>query len=236
MGRRSRPRWSLPGLSPFAFSATGATVPSRPVGRDLTVSTADGVELQAELAVPDAPAGAAVLCHPHPTYGGEMRAGVIDTLFRELPGRGLAAMRFNFRGVGRSTGAHDHGIGEQEDVRAAAAALASAVPEFPLVLAGWSFGIDVALAVDVPEAAGWFGVAPVLGVVDPEAMVAAHDPRPKLLLVPEHDQYRSPAEAEDITAGWPAVELRTLPATDHFLAGAHATVLDALTGFLRDLA
>jgi alpha/beta superfamily hydrolase len=79
-------------------------------------------------------------------------------------------------------------------------------------------------------------VAPVLGVVDPQAMVAAHDPRPKLLLVPEHDQYRSPAEAEDITAGWQAVELRTLPATDHFLAGAHASIADALVGFLRDLA
>jgi uncharacterized protein len=203
------------------------------VGRDLTVSTADGVELQAELAVPHAPAGAAVLCHPHPTYGGEMRAGVIDRLFHELPERGLAALRFNFRGVGRSTGAHDDGIGEQHDVRAAAATLADEVPEGPLVLAGWSFGADVALAVDVERAAGWFGVAPVLAVVEPSTMTAARDPRPKVLLVPEHDQWCPPAEAAARTQGWSALDLRVLPGTDHFLNGAYGAVVDALEGYLR---
>lgn len=201
------------------------------MARSLTLTTDDGVHLDADLAVPDGPATAAVvLCHPHPLHGGDRRAGVLTTLHDRLPALGLAVLRFDFRGVGASTGVHDGGRGEQLDVVAAADALAAEV-DAPLVLAGWSFGADLALAVDHPAAVGWFAIAPVLGVVDPATMAAATDPRPALLVVPEHDQFTPPPVATARTATWPTTEVRPLPGTDHFLAGRHQEITDHLVRF-----
>jgi alpha/beta superfamily hydrolase len=204
------------------------------VPSDLSLTTEDGVSLEAERAVPDQPVAAAVLAHPHPTYGGDMHAGVIGLLFEELPERGVATLRFNFRGVGASTGAHDDGVGEQRDVRAAAAALREAVPDVPLVLAGWSFGADVSMAVDEPDAAGWFAVAPVLAVVDPAEMAAGRDPRPVLILAPEHDQFTPPEVVRQRTASWVNTQIEVVPGADHFLWGRHQHVLDALVRFATD--
>lgn len=220
-------------VSPFEGSAIPATVPSGPVGRSLAIPTADGVVLDADLAGPEpatTPAAAVVLCHPHPVYGGNRHAGVIDTLFAALPAHGITVVRFDFRGVGRSTGTHDGGRGERHDVVAAAGWLAERV-DAPLVLAGWSFGADVALTVAVDVVTGWFGVAPVLGVIDPAAMVAAGDDRPVLLLVPEHDQFTPPAVAAERTAAWRRTEVRALTGTDHSLVGHQAEVVAALVAF-----
>jgi alpha/beta superfamily hydrolase len=200
-----------------------------------TITTDDGVDLEAELDVPDAPWGVVVATHPHPLYGGTMRDGIPDVLFRTLPGRGLAVLRFNFRGVGRSEGSHDDGVAERDDVRAAIDAARLAVPDGPLVVAGWSFGADVALAVDHPAISGWCGVAPPLRIVDPTTMPAAHDTRPVLLLCPENDQYRPPASAAEVTADWVTTELRTVAGADHFLWGSGATIAEAVEAFATTL-
>jgi uncharacterized protein len=197
-----------------------------------TVLTADGVELAAEWAVPDVPMAASVLTHPHPLLGGDMRTPVPDSLFRGLPGRGVAVLRFDFRGAGRSAGEHGGGTAEALDVRAAAARLAEQAPGVPLWLVGWSFGADVSLQVVDPVVTGWVLVAPPLAVVAEAEMVAAHDPRPKLLLVPEHDQYRDPSAAASATAGWSAATVEVVPGTDHFLAGRLGLVTDLVAATL----
>jgi alpha/beta superfamily hydrolase len=90
----------------------------------------------------DLPAGAtrgvAVLCHPHPQHGGTMDNKVIQTLARAFVQLGYRAVRFNFRGVGRSQGQWDHGVGEVDDALAVVAACRDAAQ--PLVLGGFSFG------------------------------------------------------------------------------------------------
>jgi len=89
--------------------------------------------------VPDAAArGVAVLCHPHPLHGGTMDNKVIQTLARAFVQLGYRAVRFNFRGVGRSQGQWDHGVGEVEDALAVIAASRDAASS--LVLGGFSFG------------------------------------------------------------------------------------------------
>lgn len=84
--------------------------------------------------------GVAVVAHPHPLFGGTLHNKVAQTLARAHVQAGWTAVRFNFRGVGRSAGVHDHGVGEADDLLAV---VASQAPTGPLALAGFSFGAFV---------------------------------------------------------------------------------------------
>jgi alpha/beta superfamily hydrolase len=202
-----------------------------PVER-LTVHVPDGVELEAEVDVPDGARASVLLAHPHPLYGGSMRGGAPAALFDDLPSRGIAALRFNFRGVEGSTGTHDRGIDERHDVAAAVDELARRAPGLPIVVCGWSFGGDVSLCIVDDRIAGWCPIAPPLAVVAIESMGAATDARPKHILVPEHDQYSPPERTATTTADWTATEIEVLPMTDHFLGGALAFVCESVAAFV----
>jgi len=88
---------------------------------------------------------AAVVCHPHPLHGGTMHNHVTYRLADAFRKAGVSALRFNFRGVGRSTGQHDDGRGEVDDARAALDYLQHQELGVPLLVAGFSFGSKVAL-------------------------------------------------------------------------------------------
>jgi hypothetical protein len=90
---------------------------------------------------------AAVVCHPHPLYGGTMHNKVVFRLARAARRSGAAVLRFNFRGVGLSGGEHADGVGEQDDLRAAMDHMTLRYPDLPLALAGFSFGSRVATQV-----------------------------------------------------------------------------------------
>jgi alpha/beta superfamily hydrolase len=87
----------------------------------------------------------ALVCHPHPLFGGTMHNKVVYRLARGLRRSGAAVLRFNFRGVGRSQGEHDHGLGEANDARVALDWLRARFPGVPYVLAGFSFGSRIIL-------------------------------------------------------------------------------------------
>src|SRR5262245_45273328 len=87
-----------------------------------------------------APAWAAVVCHPHPLYGGTMHNKVVFHVDKVLSGAGLPVLRFNFRGVGMSSGRYGDGEGETEDVIAALDYMAARFPQARLLVAGFSFG------------------------------------------------------------------------------------------------
>ena len=101
-----------------------------------------GITLEGRLSVGAAPGGA-VITHPHPLFGGDMANNVVLTAVRALAARGMSALRFNFRGVGRSTGTYGGGIEEADDVAAALAFLKSRTPG-PHYVVGYSFGAAVA--------------------------------------------------------------------------------------------
>ena len=206
------------------------------------VVAADGTELEAEVSWPPDAVAVAVLSHPHPLYGGDMWNPLVDHLFSALPASGIAALRYNFRGTGSSGGRHDDGKAEQLDAAAAfdaairlAADRSPAVDSPPVVSAGWSFGGDVSLAASHDGLAAWIGIAAPLRIVDPASMGAAADPRPKLLLVPEHDQFRSPAEADEITEGWTNTRLEVISGGDHFLMGHARAVAEHIVAFVGGL-
>jgi alpha/beta superfamily hydrolase len=200
------------------------------------LTTADGLNLEAELATPEGPARAgAVLCHPHPQYGGTMRSIVIGALFDALPAIGVTTLRFNFRGVERSAGTHDDGRGELLDVRAALdAGAASRMGDEPLVLAGWSFGADMTLATHDERLAGWLAIAPPLRFAADFAAVAV-DARPKQLVLGQHDEFRDPASVVEATEAWNATEVVVIAGASHFFVGRTDRVVDAARAFVQRL-
>jgi hypothetical protein len=185
----------------------------------VTLSSADGLALEGELSVPEQAWSAAVLAHPHPEFGGSMRSIVTAAMFSALPAAGVACLRFNFRGVGRSEGTHGGGRDERADLVAAIDVLSPITEGLPLVLAGWSFGADTALAVGDERLAGWIAVAPPLRAAAVADMVAPADPRPKLVVVPEHDQFRPPESARPVIEEWASTQLEIIPGGDHYLVG-----------------
>ncbi|HEX8264897.1 MAG TPA: alpha/beta fold hydrolase [Pyrinomonadaceae bacterium] len=111
-----------------------------PVG-NLFIPVSHG-QLEAILKEPNGvePRGVALVCHPHPLGGGTMHNKVVFRAAAGLLDAGLVTLRFNYRGVGQSTGTHDEGRGEQDDIRAALDYLAENYPNEPITFAGFSFG------------------------------------------------------------------------------------------------
>ena len=201
----------------------------------VTLATADGLVLEGELSVPEQASSAAVLAHPHPQFGGSMRSIVTAAMFGALPEAGVACLRFNFRGVGQSEGAYGGGRDERADLVAGIDVLAPITEGLPLVLAGWSFGADTALTVADDRVDGWLAVAPPLRSSALANLVAATDPRPKLVVVPEHDQFRPPDSAAPIVDAWKNTRLEVLPGGDHYLVGRADQLMALCLSWLREL-
>jgi alpha/beta superfamily hydrolase len=167
------------------------------------------------------PAAAAVVCHAHPLHGGMMHFKVVFRAAKALQEQGVAALRFNFRGVGRSSGTHDHGQGEQDDVRAALDEMQRRFPALSLVLGGFSFGSSVALRVAASDARARaaFALGFPLGMLDDVSFAAAIR-RPRLFVQGEADRFgaadRMAAFVEPLP---PPRRLVVVPEADHFFAG-----------------
>jgi uncharacterized protein len=191
--------------------------------------------LEAILSLPEtAPVAAAIVCHAHPLRGGMMHFNVVFRAAKALQSAGLAALRFNFRGVGRSEGAHDHGAGEQEDARAALFEMEDRFPGLPLVLGGFSFGSMVALRVAARDARvrAAFALGYPVSLEADRAHLAAIT-RPRLFVQGEHDEF-GPGEALRALADRlpPPRDVVVIPHTGHFFEGR----LDAVQGAVAEWA
>jgi alpha/beta superfamily hydrolase len=188
--------------------------------RSVSCTTSDGLMLEAELSTPsDVARASAVLCHPHPQAGGTMRSLVIGALFEALPLAGVTCLRFNFRGVEGSEGVHGDGIGELLDVQAAIGVLDGAVaPTLPLVLIGWSFGADLALATVVDRVAAWVAIAPPLRMARDFSAVAT-DARPKYVILGERDTVIDTPAVDATVSGWTNTHVETLSGASHYFVG-----------------
>jgi alpha/beta superfamily hydrolase len=172
--------------------------PLSPSGR--LVIPVDHGQLEAVLKEPANPVAAAVVCHPHPLGGGTMNNNVVYRLSRALNDAGVAVLRFNFRGVGASTGRHDGGAGEEDDALAALETLAQRHPTLPLWMAGFSFGARVGLTVGAREARveKLLGIGLALSMFDYSFLNAC--PKPKALIQAANDEYGNGAAVETAVA------------------------------------
>ncbi len=139
---------------------------------------------------PGAPAAFAVVCHPHPLFGGTLTNKVVHTLARTFNDAGMPSLRFNFRGVGASAGTHDEGRGEVQDALAAVRYGRERWPQARLWLAGFSFGAAVAVRASCEaQPPGLVAVAPAVDRLDIGAVMPAC---PWLVLLGDADDVVSP--------------------------------------------
>jgi alpha/beta superfamily hydrolase len=177
-----------------------------------SLRTEDGETLEARWDRPESPLRVVVFCHPHPLQGGSMMAPLMVAVTTRLVERGFSVLRFNFRGTGESTGTHDEGRAELQDVEAAVAA--ARAEDLPLHLAGWSFGAGMALRwlAGQEEGIPYSAIAPATGSLPTDFPAG-----PKRIVLGTRDQVVDRAEMQAY-AEEHSIDLVLTPG-DHFFHG-----------------
>ena len=177
---------------------------------------------------------AVIVCHPHPLYGGSMSNNIVIAICETLAQRSIAALRFNFRGVGMSGGRYGDGIGEQEDMRAALAVASStaSIDHEVIGLAGYSFGANIALSI-----ASQNGEVKLLALVSPALSDSGWEQlkaysKPTFLISGKYDSVIPPEQIQQYVKE--TVELKqveVIPGADHFWQGYESEVAQKVTEF-----
>jgi uncharacterized protein len=182
---------------------------------------------------------AALVCHPHPLYGGTLHNKVVFHTMKALNSFGYPVLRFNFRGAGLSQGEHDQGNGEAEDVRTALDWLDREF-HLPMIFAGFSFGAAVGLRAACPDAR-------VRAVIALGLPVAAIDDRiydfdflrdcvkPKLFVSGDRDQFGPRAKLEELVRSLPEPrKLVIVEGADHFFEGRLRELREAIEAWVKE--
>jgi uncharacterized protein len=181
------------------------------------------------------PRMAALVCHPHPLFGGTMHNKVVYQAAKSLDALGLPVLRFNFRGTGLSEGKHDRGEGERGDARAALDFLAVEFPNVPLLVAGFSFGCWVGLRAGCEDVrvTQLIGLGPPVNNADFSYL--AHCAKPKLFVLGANDIYGAPDKLKSVVSA-AAGENRVVIVedADHFFVGKLDQVDRAITAWLTE--
>ena len=169
---------------------------------------------------PASPLLAAVICHPHPLFGGTMHNKVVYNAAKTMDALGIPVLRFNFRGAGLSAGEHDKGRGEQDDVQAALDYLAAQFPGIPLLLAGFSFGSLAGLRVGCRDAR----IRELIGIGIPvnsgDFSFLEDCLKPKLFVHGANDKFGARKKVEETMAALNGDNrLVVVEGADHFFAG-----------------
>jgi alpha/beta superfamily hydrolase len=182
---------------------------------------------------------AALVCHPHPLFGGTLHNKVVFHAMKALNGFGYPVLRFNFRGAGLSQGEHDHGNAEVEDVRTALDWLDREF-HLPMILAGFSFGAAVGLRVACPDAR----VEAVIGLGLPVATIddriydfefLRNCVKPKLFISGDRDQFGPRAKLEKLVEALPEPKkLVIVEGADHFFEGRLRELRDGIASWIRE--
>lgn len=192
-------------------------------------------DIECQVSVPSGEArGIAVICHPHPLFGGAMSNKVVYTLASCALRQGMVSLKFNFRGVGRSQGQHDAARGETDDCVTVVEWLRAQRPGLPLLLAGFSFGAFVSLnAAARVRAAALVSIAPPFGRYFDGAPNPPAPGCPWLAVHSRDDDTVAYAETAQILAQYqPAPELITVDGAGHFFHGRLQDLQDAVLPFL----
>jgi alpha/beta superfamily hydrolase len=172
-----------------------------------------------------------VITHPHPLYGGSMDNSVVWTVHQAFEARGWSTLRFNFRGVGRSSGSYGQGLAEVGDIAAALAFLKEHAPG-PLLVVGYSFGAAVAARalLEGLKAAGAVLISPPIAFMDLAFLPQV--PRLKLIIAGDRDDL-CPLEALHACLGspQPTTDIMVIDGADHFYGGKEGQLWQILRDY-----
>ena len=181
------------------------------------------------------PALAAVLCHPHPVFGGTLHNKVVYHTAKSLDALSIPVLRFNFRGAGLSAGEHDRGLGERDDVQAAIDFLSAEFPGIPLLVGGFSFGSWVGLRVGCADDRVQELIGIGIPVNDSDFAYLESCAKPKLFVHGTNDEHGAWEKVEQIVARMPG-ETRVcfVQDADHFFAERLDQLDQAITNWLME--
>ncbi|HTV78295.1 MAG TPA: alpha/beta hydrolase [Steroidobacteraceae bacterium] len=181
---------------------------------------------------PAAPVAFAVVCHPHPLFGGTLTNKVVHTVSRACNDAGMPSLRFNFRGVGTSAGTHDEGRGETEDALAVVRYGRERWPRAQLWLAGFSFGAAVAVRASVTaRPAGLVAIAPAVDRIDIGDVTPGC---PWLVLLGDADDVVAPGRVLQWAGALrPQPAVRVLPGAGHYFHGRLPELKEHVAAFLN---
>lgn len=192
--------------------------------------------LEALLDLPEGePRAVCVWGHPHPLHGGTMHTKALYQAAKAMPRIGVASLRINFRGVGRSAGTFDAGPGEREDFRSALTYVADRFPDVPIWAAGMSFGSWIAMTTGAEDArvSLLLGVAPPVDRYDFETLKTCT--LPKFIIHGEEDELISIKDIRKFYAMLPEPkELVTIEDANHLFEGKTSLVGEAVEDLLAD--
>jgi len=225
---------------------------SRPGGRAAPVHASTGGFTKAERLFLPGPAGrlealleydparaaraTAIVCHPHPLFGGTLHNKVVYRAAKAAIIAGLPTLRFNFRGVGASEGEHTDGLGERNDVLAALDYLTSRFPVLPVCMVGYSFGSAVGLAVGAndPRVSALVGIGVPAGIWDLSFL--RNVSKPTLIVQGTRDLFGPPAALAPVFAALAGrKELRWIEGADHSFSARLDELQETVRAFLAEI-
>jgi uncharacterized protein len=174
-----------------------------------------------------------VVTHPHPLYGGDMNNNVVETIVQAYREKGYTTLRFNFRGMGQSTGSYDEGVGEQEDVKAALAYL-DGTGKTSIDLAGYSFGAWVnALGLKgFDQTRRMVMVSPPVNFLDFSFL--EYNEKIQLVIAASQDDIGPPDMIKEMIPVWnPEVRFEVIQGADHFYWGWNGDITRIIQEFLE---
>ena len=179
------------------------------------------------------PRRVALVCHPHPLFGGTLHNKVVFRVAKALHTSGMPVLRFNFRGAGLSEGVHDYGQGERGDVVAALDFLATEFPSRPIFLAGFSFGAWVGLRAGCEDQRATSLIGLGLPVDNSDMSYLLSCAKPKLLIQGTNDQFGSPEKLQALFNAIPEPKkLVFVDKADHFFTNRLDLVSKAVADWL----
>lgn len=183
------------------------------------------------------PERVALVCHPHPLFGGTLHNKVVFRAAKTLHEHGMPVLRFNFRGAGLSDGVHDEGRGERDDVRAALDYLAREFPDKPILLAGFSFGAWVGLRVGCDDQRVNALIGLGLPVNNSDVSYLQSCGKPKLFIQGSEDEFGSRKKLETLVDSLSEPKrLVFVEGADHFFTGKLDRVDEAIADWIATTA
>lgn len=205
---------------------------------DLKINCPDSVILQAVMEYPEiaeGPMASCLICHPHPLYGGDMNNNVVSALSRSMTNSGIATLKFNFRGVGQSSGTYGDGIAEMIDVASCIDYLSynDRLDSSRILLSGYSFGSWVAMKTAISDSrpSRLIMISPPMEMYDFSFL--SSELRPKFMVVGDSDFVCSVKSFQELSGGASDPKMSViLKGHDHFHWGTEEAIVENVKEFL----